>query len=50
MILELLLLVTVWVLGLTAVHLVKPPHTSRLERLEPADGRFVQHADASSLS
>jgi hypothetical protein len=47
MILELLLLVTVWVLGLTAVHLVKPPHTSRLERLEPADGRFVQHADAS---
>lgn len=50
MVLELLLLVTVWVLGLTAVHLVKPPQTPRLEHPEPVDGRFVQHADPSSLS
>ncbi len=47
MILELLLLVTVWVLGLTAVHLVKPPRAARLEHPEPADGRFAQHADRS---
>ena len=44
MVLELLLLVTVWVLGLTAVHLVKPPPAPRLERAEPVNGQFTEHA------
>jgi hypothetical protein len=43
-VLELLLLVTVWVLGLTAVHLVKPPPAPRLEHPEPVDGQFIEHA------
>lgn len=50
MVLELLLLATVWILGLTAVHLVRPPQTPRLEHPEPVDGRLAQHADPSPLS
>ena len=45
-VLELLLLVTVWVLGLTAVHLVKPPPAPRLEHPEPMDGH-IEHARPS---